>query len=168
MAHQDQGRKSSGSHAHDLLPERGERLTALLDRAIIDPCKRKNKTSRDYPRKKQQTATGPPVLRNATRSQIIIAQQVKAEQRKGLTAQGGTRRGSRCSASLTLRVTVWGAVGRVENNRHAQHCWASQQWHPTRRSPSLMLRVTIWGAARVCRWPLGTARCRFENLSYPV
>jgi hypothetical protein len=68
------------------LPERGERLTALLDRAIIDPYQRKNKTSRDYPRKKQQTATGPPVIRNATRSQIIIAQQVKAEQRKGLTA----------------------------------------------------------------------------------
>jgi IS4 transposase len=67
-------------------PDRGERLTELLDRAIIDPYKRKNKTSRDYPRKKQEQATGPPAILRATRSQIVIAEQVKAEQKKGLTA----------------------------------------------------------------------------------
>lgn len=68
------------------LPERGERLTDLLDRAVIDPYERKNKTSRDYPRKKQDKAAGPPVIHRATQSQIIRAQRVRVEQQKRLTA----------------------------------------------------------------------------------
>lgn len=64
----------------------GERLNELLDRAIIDSYQRKNKTSRDYPRKKQEQATGPPLILKATRTQVRQAQAVKAEQRKRLTA----------------------------------------------------------------------------------
>jgi len=37
-------------------------------------------------RKKEETAAGRPIIRKATRSQIVLAQQVKAEQQKGLTA----------------------------------------------------------------------------------
>jgi hypothetical protein len=67
-------------------PDPGERMRQLIDRAIIDPYPRKNKTSRDYPRKKQEQATGPPIVRKATRAQVEQATQVKREQRKGLTA----------------------------------------------------------------------------------
>jgi hypothetical protein len=66
--------------------DRGERLTELLDRAIIDAYQRKNKTSRDYPRKKQEQATGPPVILKATQTQVQQAQEVKIERRKRLTA----------------------------------------------------------------------------------
>lgn len=67
-------------------PDPGERLFELLDRAIIDNYPRKNKTSRDYPRKKQERGAGSPLIRNATRSQIKTAQQIKTERTKGLTA----------------------------------------------------------------------------------
>ncbi len=67
-------------------PDPGERLTELLDRAIIDPYPRKNKTSRDYPRKKQERPTGPPTILTATRSQVRSAQEVKTAQRTRLTA----------------------------------------------------------------------------------
>jgi hypothetical protein len=67
-------------------PDRGERLRQLIDRALIDPYKRRNKTSRDYPRKKQEQSAGPPSIRNATRAQVQLAKQVKREQKKGLTA----------------------------------------------------------------------------------
>jgi hypothetical protein len=67
-------------------PDPGERMTQLIDRAIIDPYRRKNKTSRDYPLKKQEQAAGSPILRKATRAQVQQAIQVKREQRKGLTA----------------------------------------------------------------------------------
>ena len=67
-------------------PDPGERMRQLIDRALIDPYKRRNKTSRDYPRKKQEQAAGPPILRKATRAQVQLAMQVKREQKKGLTA----------------------------------------------------------------------------------
>jgi len=67
-------------------PDPGERMNDLIDRAIIDPYKRKNKASRDYPRKKQEQATGAPILRKATRAQIQRAAQVKRKEKKGLTA----------------------------------------------------------------------------------
>lgn len=63
-------------------PDRGERLRQLIDRALIDPYKRRNKTSRDYPRKKQEQSAGPPKLCKATRAQVHLAMQVKLEQRK--------------------------------------------------------------------------------------
>lgn len=64
----------------------GERLTELLDRAIIDSYQRKNKNSREYPRKKQEQPAGPPLIRVASRSQVRLAQEVKAQQKKRLTA----------------------------------------------------------------------------------
>jgi len=68
------------------LPDRGERLGEMIDRALIDPYKRRNKTSREYPRKKQEQSAGPPILRKATRAQVRLAIQVKRELQKGLTA----------------------------------------------------------------------------------
>jgi IS4 transposase len=67
-------------------PDPGERMRQLIDRAIIDPYERKNKASRDYPRKKQEQAAGSPILRKATRAQVQQAIQVKRELKKGLTA----------------------------------------------------------------------------------
>jgi hypothetical protein len=67
-------------------PDPGERLTELLDRAILDPYQRKDKTSRDYPRKKQQHATGPPTIRKATRAQVQQAQHLKHKETRRLTA----------------------------------------------------------------------------------
>ena len=64
----------------------GERLSELLDRAVIDSYQRKNKNSREYPRKKQEQPAGPPLIRVASRSQVRLTQQVKAQQKKGLTA----------------------------------------------------------------------------------
>ena len=63
-------------------PDPGERMYELIDRAILDSYERRNKTSRDYPRKKQEQATSPPVVRKATRSQVQLAIQVKCEQTK--------------------------------------------------------------------------------------
>ncbi len=67
-------------------PDRGDRMTDLIDRAIIDPYQRRSKASRDYPRKKQEEAAGPPVIRQATRAQLQQAQRVKREQTIRLTA----------------------------------------------------------------------------------
>ena len=67
-------------------PDPGERMKQMIDRAILDAYERKNKASRDYPRKKQEQATGPPILRNATRAQVQQAIQVKRQLKKGLTA----------------------------------------------------------------------------------
>jgi hypothetical protein len=61
-------------------PNPGERMKQLIDRAIIDSYKRRNKSSRDYPLKKQEQSAGPPILRQATRSQVQLAMQVKREQ----------------------------------------------------------------------------------------
>ncbi len=67
-------------------PDPGERMGQLIDRAVIDPYRRKNKAGRDYPRKKQEQATGAPLLRTATRAEVQQAMKVKREQKKGLTA----------------------------------------------------------------------------------
>lgn len=67
-------------------PDPGERMRQLIDRAILDSYKRKNKASRDYPRKKQEQAAGSPILRKATPAQVQQAMQVKRERKKRLTA----------------------------------------------------------------------------------
>lgn len=72
--------------AYKSQPDCGERLNEMLDRAIIDSYERKNKTSRDYPRKKEEKAAGPPIILKATRMQIRMAKEVKIEHEKGLTA----------------------------------------------------------------------------------
>lgn len=68
-------------------PDPGESLWELLRVALIDTYPRTNKASRGHPRKKHQTAAGAPKVRNATRQQIAMAQQIKNNPtQKGLTA----------------------------------------------------------------------------------
>lgn len=67
-------------------PDPGERLTELLDRALIDDYLRKDKTSRDHPRKKQEPGAGPPEILKATPDQIRLASQLKSERKKRFTA----------------------------------------------------------------------------------
>jgi hypothetical protein len=67
-------------------PDPGEDLHSLLDIAIIDGYQRVSKTSRDYPRKKQETAAGPPRIITATKAQIKKAREIWREMRLGLTA----------------------------------------------------------------------------------
>jgi hypothetical protein len=68
------------------LPDPGERLMEILDKAIVDGYHRQNKASRDYPRKKQEQATGPPTITPATKHQIRAAACLRRESKKGLTA----------------------------------------------------------------------------------
>jgi hypothetical protein len=67
-------------------PPRGERLVARLDGALIDDYIRRDKTSRDYPRKKQTTAAGQPIILLATRQQRRKANQINEQEKKRLTA----------------------------------------------------------------------------------
>jgi hypothetical protein len=67
-------------------PDPGESLTELLRKAVIDSYKRGSKTSRDYPRKHQEPAVGPPKVFPATKKQINLAAQIKNELESGLTA----------------------------------------------------------------------------------
>jgi hypothetical protein len=66
--------------------ERGTTLCGLLRYALLDGYQRRNKTSRDYPRKKQETPPGAPTILTATHAQVALAKQLRAESRKGLTA----------------------------------------------------------------------------------
>jgi len=64
--------------------ERGRTLRERLRAALIDPYQRRNKTSRNYPRKKQESPAGPPQVRLATNTQIKLAQSLRREpQQKG-------------------------------------------------------------------------------------
>lgn len=64
-------------------PDPSESVWELLDQAVHDDYERTNKSSRDYPRKKQkEPAAGPPHLRAANRRQTALAAEIK----KGLTA----------------------------------------------------------------------------------
>jgi len=64
--------------------QRGRRLCDLLRNAVVDSYVRKNKTSRDYPRKKQESPPGAPTITNANKQQIQHAKQITA-----LTKQKG-------------------------------------------------------------------------------
>jgi hypothetical protein len=66
--------------------EQGERLCERLRQAIIDPYVRKNKASRNYPRKKQERVAGPPLILRASRTQIKRASDIAAITRIRLTA----------------------------------------------------------------------------------
>jgi len=67
--------------------ESGERLRQRLKSAVTDDYIRKDKTSRNYPRKKQETPAGAPKIHLATKSQIKRAKELSMEQRsKGLRA----------------------------------------------------------------------------------
>jgi hypothetical protein len=68
-------------------PDPGDSLTQRLNRSLIDDYVRKNKTSRDYPRKKHEQAAGRPIIHIASRAQIKLAKRLKnAETKKRLTA----------------------------------------------------------------------------------
>jgi hypothetical protein len=66
--------------------ERERSLCKRLRQAIIDPYIRKNKESRDHPRKKKERAPGAPLILYATSGQIELAKTIKTQFRKGLTA----------------------------------------------------------------------------------
>ena len=67
-------------------PEPGEDLLTMLKLALKDDYERASKTSRDYPRKKRETAAGPPQILTATKAQVQNAAKIKRELTKGLTA----------------------------------------------------------------------------------
>lgn len=62
--------------------QRRHRLCDLLRTAVIDSYVRKNKTSREYPRKKQEKPPGAPRITNATKQQIQQAKQLAAASNK--------------------------------------------------------------------------------------
>jgi len=57
-------------------PEPDESLWDLLSQALIDDYPRRNKTSRDYPRKKYRTGIGQPKVRKATKQEVARAKQL--------------------------------------------------------------------------------------------
>ena len=67
-------------------PEPGQTLRDLLTRAVIDSYKRACKTSRNYPRQKQESPPGAPEIRPANRREIQAAQRLRQSHEKGLTA----------------------------------------------------------------------------------
>jgi hypothetical protein len=71
---------------YQVCPEPGESLRERLSQAVIDDYKRANKASRDYPRKKRESAIGAPEVHGATRVQIETAQRIKHNHAIGLTA----------------------------------------------------------------------------------
>lgn len=66
--------------------EHGWRLCRILRTAIIDSYVRPNKSSRHYPRKKQESPPGCPKINDATQQQIERAKAFANIIRKGLTA----------------------------------------------------------------------------------
>jgi IS4 transposase len=60
-------------------PEPGESLAELLSQAVIDCYRRRDKTSRDYPRKKYERPAGAPRILEATRVQRQKAQELTTQ-----------------------------------------------------------------------------------------
>jgi hypothetical protein len=67
-------------------PDPSESLCELLSVAVIDSYTRANKTSRDYPRKKQRQKIGAPEIQAASEIQIEAAQNLSDQQWLRLTA----------------------------------------------------------------------------------
>ncbi len=63
--------------------ERGGRLCERLRKALIDNYQRKNKASRNYPRKKQERPPGVPTICPASPKQIEQAKRLKCKIQKG-------------------------------------------------------------------------------------
>jgi len=85
LPEEDQGRVSVArvlrAFAHSIdyyrwRPEPGESLNELLAQALIDPYRRRDKTSRNYPRKKYERPAGAPRIVQATHSQRQRAQEI--------------------------------------------------------------------------------------------
>jgi len=68
------------------IPDPGESLIELIGKAVVDSYPRKDKRSRDYPRKKQEKAAGAPRVKNATKQQVDAAKKLKDKMALGLTA----------------------------------------------------------------------------------
>jgi IS4 transposase len=68
------------------VPDRQERLTDLLNLAVLDDYERTDKRNRNYPRQKHETPPRPPKIRTATRTQKKQAQILKANFKQRLTA----------------------------------------------------------------------------------
>jgi hypothetical protein len=64
----------------------GESLVEMVGRAVIDSYERANKSSRDYPRKKQEKPPGAPKVRNATKAEINAAKEIRDQLPLRLTA----------------------------------------------------------------------------------
>lgn len=59
------------------------RLADALEDAVVDNYKRRQKQSRNYPRKKYDSPCGPPVITNASRHQRQLAKQLRACNNQG-------------------------------------------------------------------------------------
>jgi hypothetical protein len=68
------------------VPDPGESLVEMVGQAVIDCYERANKSSRDYPRKKQEKPPGAPKVRNATRAEINAAKEIRDQLPLRLTA----------------------------------------------------------------------------------
>ncbi len=77
-------RRALRDYRHPL--ERDNRLCARLRLAVIDSYERKNKTSRNYPRKKQESPPGPPTILLASPAQVRSAKLLRRQTPIGLTA----------------------------------------------------------------------------------
>lgn len=67
--------------------KKGKSLTDQILAAVVDSYIRRNKTSRNYPRKKYEPPTKPPQISEATRLQRKLAQELTSRTiKKGLTA----------------------------------------------------------------------------------
>ena len=66
---------------------RGQTLSASLRCALRDNYVRRSKQSRDYPKNKsQKPPPGAPLIRKATRAEVLQAKRLRAKIRKGVTA----------------------------------------------------------------------------------
>lgn len=72
-------RRLMRDYLHHVEPDK--LLQDLLGEAVVDTYKRKNKSSRDYPRKKKGKRPGPPTIAEATQQQIQQASALSAIQR---------------------------------------------------------------------------------------
>jgi hypothetical protein len=64
-------------------PEPGEDLASLLGESLIDTyVRRRPKASRNYPRKKNETPAGKPLMQLADREQVMCAKELKAFQQQ--------------------------------------------------------------------------------------
>jgi hypothetical protein len=68
-------------YLHPVVP--GQTLCRWLRSALIDPYRRKNKQSRNYPRKKKHEIIGVPTIAEASPQQIRQARLIKAGMQKG-------------------------------------------------------------------------------------
>jgi hypothetical protein len=68
-------RRTARDYLHPLHPKL--RLQHMLRQALLDEYDRQDKTSREYPRKKQERPAGKPIIQQATKTQILRARRIK-------------------------------------------------------------------------------------------